>query len=407
MPRFFPGLFCVIMFVFVLMKSLEKISPAKLKGKIALVRIDLNVAFERPEDVYRLDAVLPTLRLLLARGAKVVLLGHKGRPTAVPENQLIKGTYKVSKKNAAFSLKPFVNVLAKKMKTPVKFFSHFDFEKIRWEIATGKEKIFLLENVRFFADEEKNDEKFARSLASLGDFYVNDAFAVSHRKHASVFAITKHLPAYAGVCLTREVCFLKRIIHTTKHPFVVLLGGAKAKDKLSILKNFWSRADMFLLGGGPANTFLAAHGEQIGKSIYDKDSIPFVERFAGSEKIYLPLDDEVYQKKILDIGPQTADEYARILVHAQMIFWNGTMGYYHDKKFANGTKKIWEAILKNKKALVVVGGGETIAALDLLKKKPADVSRAQKNIFLSTGGGALLEFLSGKKLPGLQALGLQ
>lgn len=386
------------------MKFLSSLTKSKLKGKIVLVRIDLNVVSERLGDMYRLDAIVPTLKLLISAGAKVVLLSHKGRPHSVKQDQLSSGDYKMPKGNRELSLAPFTKVISKKIGVAIKFFPHFDFEKIRWEITTRKEKIYLLENIRFCAEEEENDKKFARTLASLGDFYVNDAFAVSHRKHASVYAIATYLPAYAGLCLEQEIKSLKLIMATIKQPFVVLLGGVKAKDKLGILKNFWKKADVFLLGGGPANTFFVAQGEHVGDSVYDKDSIPFIEKYIESEKIFLPLDDEIGKKKILDIGPQTRDEYTRLVSHARMIFWNGTMGYYYDKKFATGTKKIWEAILQNKTARVVVGGGETIDSLCLVHKKPQELMRSRKNLFLSTGGGAMLEFLSGKKLPGIEVL---
>ncbi len=262
-----------------------------------------------------------------------------------------------------------------------------------------------MENLRFSPEEEKNDKDFAKLLASLGDIYINDAFAVSHRANASVEAITQFLPSYAGLLLEKEISNLDAVMKKFKKPLVVILGGAKVSDKIGLINNFLKKADYFLIGGAMANTFFVFEGLPVGDSFYEKTRLPAgrqgytreITREIG-RKIILPIDVVIYKRRILDIGPETVKKYDEIIKKAKTIIWNGPMGMFEDKKFAKGTEEIAAAILKNKKAKTVIGGGETISAL-----KPKTYN-LKPNIFLSTGGGAMLEYLAGKKLPGIEAL---
>lgn len=383
------------------MRLLRSLPKKKIAGKVCLLRLDLNVIDEDPEDMHRLQASIPTLKLLLSSGAKVVIISHRGRP---------------ERPDRALSLKLFVPILKKKLKTDVVFLPHalptskqwgMDFDHLRWNIATSSKKVFLLENIRFFKGEEKNDIALARSLASLADFYVNDAFAVCHRKNASISAVTKFLPSYAGLLLELEVASLGKAMKKPSHPFAVIIGGAKVKEKLDLMKVFWKNADAFLLGGGIANTCFAAEGEDIGNSLYDETLLRDAKRYVKAPKVYLPLDDLQYKRKILDIGPQTAEEYSRIISHSKTILWSGPMGFYHEKRFSKGTEKMWRAVVSRTKAkdtFSIIGGGETIASMELIGESPVSLAKKRKNIFVSTGGGAMIEFLAGKKLPGIEAL---
>ena len=274
----------------------------------------------------------------------------------------------------------------------------FDAKKIKKSVATASGSIFLLENLRFLPGEEKNDEKFAKQLASLGDLYINDAFAVSHRANASVEAITKFLPSYAGLLMEKEIENLNKAIKKPKKPFVIILGGAKISDKLGIIKNFKQKADKFLIGGGIANTFLVAEGLPIGNSIFEEKMVPEAKKLLKLPKIILPVDYAIENKKILDIGPQTVENYASIIKKAKTIIWNGPMGYFENPKFAKASKAIAEAVIKSK-AFVVIGGGETTAIIHNSK-----FIIHNSKLFISTGGGAMLEYLAGKKLPGIEAL---
>lgn len=370
------------------MQLVSSLTKSDIKGKTCLLRIDLNV-IEKEKDNYRLIAVLPTMRFLLSRGANIVILSHRGRP---------------KKRNSQDSLCSFVNTIAKNLDEPVKFFPSFDWEKIRWEIASSDGRIFMLENIRFLASEEKNDILLARSLASLADFYVNDAFAVSHRMNASVCAVTKFLPAYAGLGLEKEIIALQKIKENPVRPLVVLIGGVKTADKIDIISTFLPQTDAFLLGGGIANTFLEAMGFPVGDSIRDRAFLKKAKQFLKSGKIVFPEDFIISKNKILDIGKKTQKEFSDFIALAKTIIWIGPLGFYHKTAWSGGTRSAWRAILKNKKAFVLAGGGETIASLKLVSKTPESLMKKRKNIYFSTGGGAMVEFLTGKKLPGIVAL---
>ncbi|MEK7635605.1 MAG: phosphoglycerate kinase [Patescibacteria group bacterium] len=374
------------------MKFLSSLNNNDLENKICLLRVDFNVSgdlFSNP----RLVKILPTIKFLLAKKAKIIILSHLGRP---------KHGERAASKN--LSLKFAAEFLESKLKKKINFINHFDFYKISEGIkscpACG---IFLLENLRLIDGEEGNDEKLARKLASLGDFYVNDAFSVSHRKNASVAAITKFLPSYAGLLMESEIKSLSEAINNPKKPLIVILGGAKISDKLGLIKNFLltgrRRADYFLVGGGIANTFLAAQNLPIGDSLYEKDMLLLAKKFLKSGKIILPSDVIIDERKILDIGPKTIEKYSDLIKKAKMIIWNGPVGYFEDEQFAKGSKAIAKVILSSK-AQAIIGGGETTSLFQVSGIKYQD----KKHIFLSTGGGAMLEFLGGKKLPGIAAL---
>jgi phosphoglycerate kinase len=359
----------------------------KYRGKTALLRVDLNIEPGEEKNTIRLEAIVPTVKLLLKNGVKVVLLSHRGRPKAT-EGKL--------------SLKVFTSILSKKIGRQVEFFPDFDFSAIGKKIGDSKGRVFLLENLRFLSGEDKNDTKLAKDLVRIGDFYVNDAFAFSHRPAASVVALAGLLPAYGGLLLEQEIKNLNRVMTVKKHPFVIVLGGAKISDKIGIVDYFRDKADKFLLAGGPANTFFAVEKLPIGSSLIDEKAFGFVRQLDDFRKIVLPVDVKFSGDKILDIGQETIAEWRDILGGASTVIWNGPAGLFEKKGFEQGTRAIAEAVFKNRKATVVIGGGETTAALNqLLLKKGRKVP---KNVFVSTGGGAMLDYLSGKKLPGIEAL---
>ncbi|MEK7574285.1 MAG: phosphoglycerate kinase [Patescibacteria group bacterium] len=375
------------------MKRLSQLKPSQLQNKICLLRVDLNIEFEE-KDAFRLQAILPTIKFLIKNGAKVAILSHRGRP---PEASSVK------RQASGYTLRPFAKIISELLKKPVHFIDYNVFQKLKSEIENSPAgSIFLLENLRFFPEEEKNDKQFAKKLASLGDIYINDAFAVSHRANASVAAIAEFLPSYAGLVLEKEIENLDAIMKDFKKPLIIILGGAKVSDKVGLIDNFSKKADYFLIGGAMANTFFVNQGLPMGDSLYDKKvDLAGLSRRLG-RKIILPLDLVSYRKQILDIGPETINNYQKFIQSANTIVWNGPAGFIENKKFAKGTEEIAKAIRqladKNKKAKIAIGGGETINALKAISHK------LKANVFLSTGGGAMLEYLAGKKLPGIQAL---
>jgi len=391
------------------MKYLSSLKTKNLSGEICLLRADFNIEDEdlKSKKVHpRVAAVLPAIKFLISKSAKVVILSHRGRPD--PKS------YKLQAKS--YSLRPFAKILSDLLKKPVGFVEFNKIDELNKDsFAKSSNNVFLLENLRFFLGEEKNDKKFAKQLAQLGDFYVNEAFSVSHREDASVAAITEFLPSYAGYSLENEIRNLSRAMNPKK-PLVVIFGGIKISDKIGLIDNFWNKADKFLLGGGIANTFFAAQKMPMGKSIYEKEKIAFVRKMMKSPKIVLPVDSAIENGKILDIGPETAKKYAEIIGKAKTIIWNGPMGQIEEKKFRRGSEAILKAIVKSK-AFAVIGGGETTSLLQQTRIN-ADIdadrrgyigvnqrtNRRKSAIFMSTGGGAMLEFLAGKKLPGIEAL---
>jgi phosphoglycerate kinase len=393
----------------------------RLRG-VALVRLDFNTK----DGDWRMEAALPTLRLLVATSRAVVIMSHYGRPKPVVDipsfSRRGKGRFSISESgtppslplsseggsasggerggNAKFTLKKDAADLARLLKKKVEFLPNFDFDGIKAKIAESpRGSVFLLENLRFIKGEEENDAKFAKTLASLGDFYVNDAFAVSHRADASVAAITKFLPSYAGLELEKEITFLSRVMQKPSRPLVLVLGGAKAGDKLGVLGYFKNRADLILLGGGAANTMLALRGMDVRKSLRDTDAkeLRLLKPLSKLHKIIAPIDYVWNNGRILDLGPKAILDFAGILSKAQTIIWSGPLGMTDDKRYQNGSLSVARAIVKNRHAFSLVGGGETVG---LLKKHHLD----KKFSFISTGGGAMLDFLAGKRLPGIEAL---
>ena len=377
-------------------------SIKNLQNKRVLVRCDFDLPLKQQTtkiiDDTRLKACVPTIKYLLQKGARVILMGHLGRPKGVDEK---------------LSLLPVKNKLEKILGEKIVF---TDWDEIPRRSAPRNDiSLRMLENLRFYTGEEKNDKNFAKKLASLAAIYVNEAFAVSHRSAASVAAIQNYLPSYAGLHLEKEIDNLSAILENPKHPMILIIGGAKIETKLPVIKEFQKIADQILVGGAVANTFLKAQGVEVGKSLVDEKYIneakktlknfqfpifnfqtnskfnPRPDRGQNS-KLILPADFVWKNNKILDIGSKTIKFYCDIIKKAKTIVWNGPLGYFEDKKFAIGTQEIAKEILKSE-AKVVIGGGDT--------DKILQGKKFGSNIFISTGGGAMLEFLAGKKLPGL------
>ena len=369
-----------------MIKYLSGASPKALAGT-ALLRLDFNT-----KDDWRMRAVLPTIKLLLKKADRIVIVSHWGRPMGVDKKFSLKGdAAKLSK------------LLGGKKVT---FIDHFRFVEIKRRVAAAScGSIFLLENLRFLPGEEKNDPKLARQLASLADFYVNDAFAVSHRANASVAAVTKFLPSYAGIEMEHEIKSLGKVIIKPKRPVVLVLGGAKASDKLGVIAYFKNKADWFLLGGGGANTILWLKGMDVRKSIKDSDpkEIPVLKKIAGYKSVILPSDfvwgngSGGARSAILDVGPKTVHAFDKKIAAARTIIWSGPLGLIEKKQYTKGSVAIAQAIGRNRRAFSVSGGGETVM---FLKQYKLD----KKFSFISTGGGAMVDFLAGKKLPGIEAL---
>lgn len=395
---------------------LSKADKKVLRGT-ALLRLDFNA-----EDEWRMRAALPTIHFLLKHSDKIIILSHRGRPEEFDKKLSLKKDAatlaKLLGKKIAFiphlssntpracrgeryKTNPFrwVNTMRK----GAGFIHDLDLPKIKKSIGDSKKgSIFVLENLRFFKGEAKNDKKFAKKLASLGDFYVNDAFAVSHRKNTSIVAITEFLPSFAGLELEKEIRFLSKAMLKPKKPLVVILGGAKAHDKLGVLKYFKNKADCFLIGGASANTLLFISGVDIKSSLMSKDKkdIKNLRRVLNYKNLIIPTDVKFQGEAILDIGERTAAIFSEKIKNARTIIWSGPMGAFEEKGFSGGTLTVAKAIAKNKKAFSVVGGGETVSFLE-----KHGLNGISKNFsFVSTGGGAMLDFLAGNKLPGIAVL---
>lgn len=378
-----------------MIKYLNNESSGVFTG-VVLLRLDFNT-----KDDWRMRAVLPTIKFLLKTGVRIVIVSHRGRPEGVT---LVNGIPKNFKKDLSLrgdALKLSTLLGGKK----VTFIDHFRFVEIKTQVVTASPgSIFLLDNLRFLPGEEKNDPKLARQLASFADFYVNDAFAVSHRANASVVAITKFLPSYAGIEMENEIASLSKAIVRPKHPVVLVLGGAKASDKLGVIAYFKNKADWFLLGGGSANTILWLKGMDIKGSVKDNDpkEFPLLKKIAEYKSVLLPIDfvwssASGAKSAILDVGPKTVKVFYEKIATAGTIIWSGPLGMIEKKAYAKASVAIARAIIKNRRAFSVSGGGETVS---FLKHYGLD----KKFSFISTGGGAMVDFLAGKKLPGIEAL---
>jgi phosphoglycerate kinase len=387
------------------------VRDVNVEGRRVFVRADLNVPIEdgRITDDTRIRASLPTIVYLLERDASVILASHLGRP---------KG-----KVNDALRMKPIADRLSQLLGRPVRMTG--DALGPGVQVAVDKLRpgdLLLLENLRFHAAEEANDPDFAKALASLADLYVNDAFGAAHRAHASTEGITHHLPAVAGLLMEREVDALSKLLHRPPRPFHAVIGGAKISGKLEVIEALLSRCQAVLLGGGMANTFLAARGLELGKSLVEADQLENAGRTMAEARrkrvrLMLPTDAVIApqihhrartqvvavdavpkDQMIVDIGPETRKAYTEHLAKAKTIFWNGPMGVFEVPQFAEGTNAIARTLARRSAATItVVGGGDSVAAVEQL-------GLADKMTHVSTGGGASLEFLEGKTLPGVAAL---
>lgn len=392
--------------------DVKTINDVDVGGRRVFLRADLNVPLDdgRITDDTRIRASLPTIVNLLERGASVVLASHLGRP---------KG-----KVNDALRLKPVADRLSQLLGRPVRMTG--DALGPGVQVAVDKMRpgdLLLLENLRFHAEEEANDPEFAKSLASVADLYVNDAFGAAHRAHASTEGITHFLPAVAGLLMEREVTALETLLQKPAKPFHAVIGGAKVSGKLEVLEALLSRCQALLIGGGMANTFLAARGTELGKSLVEPDQLENAERILAEARrkrvrLMLPTDaviaPQVHQRSktqivpidavpkdqmVVDIGPDTIAAYTGHLAKAKTVFWNGPMGVFEMPQFAEGTNAIATFLAERTGdgVVTVVGGGDSVAAVEQL-------GLAERMTHVSTGGGASLEFLEGKTLPGVAAL---
>ena len=384
---------------------------AKLKDKKILLRLDLNVPLENRKitDATRIDKIIPTLKFLIKQNSKIIILSHVGRPKGKFVNEL--------------TLNPICKDLSKKLNQNVKLITNNINEINNKDLfKNNDEKIIMLENIRFYPEEENNDPEFAKHLASLADIYVNDAFSCSHRAHASIHQISNFLPSYSGLQLDLEVSALKKITSEIKRPITCIIGGSKISTKINVIKNLISKFDNIIIVGGMANNVIKYIGHNIGKSLQEENSDLIIkEIFSLSKKVNCKL---VYPKDIvvgkelngtpqikelneissdeiiLDIGPKTINIINNIIDESNTIFWNGPAGYFENPNFANGSIKIAEKIIENNKSnkiYSVAGGGDTVSLLNSLN--------AFDNFnFVSTAGGAFLEYLEGKELPGIKAL---
>ena len=382
-----------------------------LNQKKVLLRLDLNVPLNngRITDTTRIDKILPTVNFLLKNNAKVIILSHVGRPKGNVVNEL--------------SLKPICESLKNKLKQNIRLISK-NIKEIESSnlFDNDDEKIVILENLRFYEEEEKNDSVFARHLASLADIYVNDAFSCSHRAHASIFEITKFLPSYAGLQLNLEIDALTKITSNIKKPVTCIIGGSKISTKINIIKNLIPKFDSIVIVGGMANNILKYKGHSIGKSIHENDCDEIIkEIFSLSKKegckIIYPEDVVVGKglngtpsikdpsniskdDLILDIGPKSVKNINNIIEESSTILWNGPAGYFENPEFAKGSIEIAKKIVERNKAATiycVAGGGDTVALLN-------SIGVVNSFNFVSTAGGAFLEYLEGKELPGIKAL---
>jgi 3-phosphoglycerate kinase len=384
------------------------VKDVSLKGKNVLMRVDFNVPLDDKlniTDDTRIRATLPTIKYILGKNPKkLILMSHLGRPEGKREPQ--------------YSLKPVAERLRELLGKKVKFLDDCVGEKIKKEIKSSKEKIILLENLRFHPEEEKNEPNFAKELSLLGDIFVNDAFGTCHRAHASTEGITHYLTSVAGLLLEKEIQYLGKTLQSPLRPFVVILGGAKVSDKIGVINNLLPKCDCLLIGGGMAYTFLYAQDKRIGNSKLEKDKVDLAKEILEKAKqlnkeFVLPVDHLIVDKiepgqkieivenipegKIaVDIGPKTVEEFKKRIKDAKTVVWNGPLGIFEIDDFSKGTYEIASFIAKLS-CISIIGGGDTASAIAKFKLE-------KKLTHISTGGGASLEFMEGKVLPGIKAL---
>ena len=388
---------------------LNTIKEADLKGKRVVIRVDFNVPVKEGvvKDATRIKAALPTIKYILDEGASVVVMSHFGRP---------KG-----QKNPDFSMAPIAKEFEKLLGRPVKLAPDVIGPEVEAEVKALKPgEVLLLENVRFYKEEEANDEGYAKALASYGDIYCNDAFGTAHRAHASTEGISHFLPRYAGFLIEKEVKFMAPLLENPEKPFVAVIGGSKVSSKITVLESLVKTCDTIVIGGGMAYTFLSVLGKEIGKSLFEPDYVDTAKAFLAKAaekgvKVILPVDhvcaaefsetaapvavDDVNIPADLmgmDIGPKTVSLIVEEIKKAKSVVWNGPMGVFEFEAFSKGTGEVAKALAASD-AISVVGGGDSVAAINKF-------GLADKISHVSTGGGASLEFLEGKTLPGIKAL---
>ena len=384
----------------------KTVKDIDLKNKRVLMRVDFNVpmADGKVTDDKRIKAALPTIKYVLEQGASLLLMSHLGRPKGGPDPE--------------FSLRAASEALATLLGTPVKMAPDCvgpEVEKMAKELKAGE--VLMLENTRFHKGEEKNDLDLAKQMAALGDVYVNDAFGSAHRAHSSTEGIARFLPAVSGFLMEQELEYLGRAVANPEHPYIAILGGAKISDKILVVETLASKCDKLIIGGGMANTFLSAKGLNMQDSLVEAEALETAKTLLGKlgDKLVLPVDAIIADKfdaeantqtvdvdkipagwRMLDVGPKTVSLYQATLDGAKLIVWNGPVGVFEMPKFAEGTFALAH-MLAESKAITVIGGGDSASAV-----KKAGVAKQMTHV--STGGGASLEFLEGKELPGVAAL---
>lgn len=390
----------------------KTIKDVNVEGKRCFVRCDFNVPLDAEghiTDENRIQGALPTIKYLLDHGAKVILASHLGRPKNGPE--------------AKFSLRPVADRLNQLLGGKVTMANDVIGEDAKAKVAALKNgEAVLLENVRFHKEEEKNDPEFAKQLASYADIFVNDAFGTAHRAHASTEGISHYVDcSVAGFLIEKEIEVMGGALSDPKRPFVAILGGAKVSDKIGVINNLLEKVDKLLIGGAMAYTFVVAKGGKVGKSMLEADKVELAAQLiekaeSKGVELYLPVDTVIAQEfkadaesKVcdtmnipdewegLDIGPKTAEMFAQVVKTAKTVIWNGPMGVFEFPKFAVGTKAVAQALADNPAAVTIIGGGDSAAAVEQL-------GYADKVTHISTGGGASLEYLEGKVLPGIACL---
>ncbi|RGR87650.1 phosphoglycerate kinase [Heyndrickxia coagulans] len=388
----------------------KSIKDVELQGKRVFCRVDFNVPLKdgNVTDDTRIRAALPTIKYLVENGAKVILASHLGRPKGQVVEEL--------------RLTPVAKRLSELLGKDVKKANEAYGESVKAEISKmNNGDILLLENVRFYPGEEKNDPELAKEFASLAELYVNDAFGAAHRAHASTEGIAHHLPAVCGFLMQKELDVLGKALSNPERPFTAIIGGAKVKDKIGVIDNLLDKVDNLIIGGGLAYTFVKAKGHEIGKSLLEEDKIDLANSFMAKAKekgvnFYMPVDavvadefSETANKKevsieeipadwqALDIGPKTVELYAKVIKESKLVIWNGPMGVFEMDAYANGTKGVAEALAAATGTYSIIGGGDSAAAVEKFHL-------AEKMDHISTGGGASLEFMEGKTLPGVAAL---
>ncbi len=394
-------------------KTIKELNKNQLEGKRILVRVDFNVPLNEELEITddtRIEAALSTIKYLISHQAKIILMSHLGRPKGEVVEKL--------------RLDPIARRLSELLKQDVKKLNDCIGEEVKKAVLNmQKGEVILLENLRFHPEEEKNNPEFSRVLANFADIFVNDAFGTAHRAHASTVGVARELPSYAGFLMAREIDVLSNLIENPVRPFVVVLGGAKISGKIEIVQNLLDIADRILIAGGMSYTCLAALGHEVGKSLLEKYDLRVVfkmlkEAEEKGNKILLPIDLVVARKEVsekaasklvrienipkdgigVDLGEKSLIEFEKEIKKAKTVFWNGPVGVFELEKYAKGTNRIAKILADMQgKAVTIIGGGDSVAAIER-------AGLAKKMTHISTGGGASLEFLGGKKLPGIEIL---